>query len=171
MAAVILPQGLVPSGVDDSKKLAPARRKQLAEEIKREAIAFSVVQRGPAEVDRYNVLEATRQAMIEAVLALSPAPSCVVSDCLALPGLPMPVLAEPKADAAYVCVAAASILAKVARDEFMVGLHGLFPAYGWRQNKGYPTPAHRRALQLYGASPWHRRSFAPVHVVVSKKER
>lgn len=171
VAAVILPFPCAVSGIDDCKKLAPSRRRQLAAEIKRHALAFAVVQRQATEVDRLNVLEATRQAMEEAVLALKPLPNCVVSDAVKLSGLPMPVVVEAKADARYLCVAAASILAKVARDEVMEELARQFPAYGWAENKGYPTREHLQALQRYGASPWHRKSYAPVRVVVSKLER
>lgn len=171
VAAVILPFSCAVSGIDDSKRLSASRRRQLAEEIVRVALAFSVVRRDPEEVDRLNVLEATRQAMVEAALALRPQPACVVSDAVSLPGLPMPVVVETKADSRYLCVAAASILAKVARDEFMEALHRAFPDFGWAENKGYPTPEHRRALIERGPTPWHRRSFAPVRVVVSNQER
>ena len=108
--------------------------------------------------------------MVEAVLRLAPAPACVVSDAVPLPLLPMPVVAEPKADARYFCVAAASILAKVARDAIMTELHLLYPQYGWATNKGYPTPEHRQALARYGPTPHHRRSFGPVRVVTSQRE-
>lgn len=171
VAAVILSFPCTISGLDDSKRLAPLRRRQLAAEIKDRALAFSIVRREAGEVDCLNVLEATRQAMEEAVLALKPLPGCVVSDAVKLPGLPMPVLAEAKADARYLCVAAASILAKVARDDFMEALDRHFPMYRWAQNKGYPTAQHLQALRSYGASPWHRKSYAPVRVVVSKQER
>ncbi len=170
VAAVILPFPCAVSGIDDSKKLSPSRRRRLAAEIKNHARAFAVVRREALEVDRLNVLEATRQAMEEAVLALKPAPDCVVSDAVQL-SLSVPVVVEVKADARYVCVAAASILAKVARDEVMEELHRRFPMYGWAENKGYPTRQHLEALRHYGASPWHRRSYAPVRVVVSDKER
>lgn len=171
VAAVVLPFPCAVSGIDDCKKLSPSRRRQLAAEIKKHAVAFAVVQREALEVDRLNVLEATRQAMEEAVLALKPSPGCVVSDAVRLSGLPMPVVVEAKADARYVCVAAASILAKVARDELMEQLHSQFPMYGWAENKGYPTRQHLQALRRYGASPWHRKSYAPVRVVVSDQER
>lgn len=171
VAAVILPFPCTVSGIDDSKKLSPSRRRWLAAEIERVALAFRVVRREPEEVDRLNVLEATRQAMEEAVLGLCLPPACVVSDAVRLSGLPMPVIVEPKADSSYLCVAAASILAKVARDQLMEALHCEFPDYGWAENKGYPTPEHRRALIARGPTPWHRRSFAPVRVVVSNEER
>lgn len=170
VAAVILPFPCAVRGIDDSKKLAPARRRQLAAEIKKAAVAFSIVRREAFEVDRLNVAEATRQAMEEAVLALKPSPHCVVSDAVKLPGLALPVIVEAKADARYLCVAAASILAKVARDEVMEELGRQFPEYGWAENKGYPTPQHLRALGHHGPSPWHRKSYAPVRMVVSKQE-
>lgn len=171
VAAVILPFPCAVSGIDDSKKLSPSRRRELAAEIKKQALAFAVRKREAWEVDHLNVLEATREAMEEAVLALKPLPNCVVSDAVKLPGLRLPVVVEAKADARYLCVAAASILAKVARDEIMEELDRHFPAYGWAQNKGYPTREHLQALRKYGASPWHRKSYAPVRVVVSEQER
>ncbi|MDW7967783.1 MAG: ribonuclease HII [Thermoanaerobaculum sp.] len=171
VAAVILPVPCTIAGLDDSKRLTPVVRQRLAAEIKEQAVAFALVRCEPWEVDRVNVYEATRQAMIRAVLALKPAPGCVVSDAVPLSGLSVPVIVEAKADAHFSCVVAASILAKVARDEVMERLHQQVPCYGWAKNKGYPTREHRQALSTHGPSPWHRQSFAPVRVVVSKKER
>ncbi len=103
--------------------------------------------------------------MIDAVLALARTPGVVVSDAMALPGLPTPVIAEIHADARYQCVAAASILAKVVRDQAMVALAREHPGYGWESNKGYPSPAHLAALRRLGASAQHRRTFSPVRVL------
>jgi ribonuclease HII len=165
VAAVILDPERPIAGLDDSKRLAPRTRERLADEIRARAVCWAVAHRGPREVDRLNILEATRAAMTEAVCALSRAPGLVVSDAMALPGVPAPVLAETHADARYLCVAAASILAKVERDRAMVLLARRHPGYGWESNKGYPSPAHIAALRALGASPQHRRSFAPVRVL------
>ncbi|HUK14139.1 MAG TPA: ribonuclease HII [Thermoanaerobaculaceae bacterium] len=165
VAAVVLDPAAPIAGLDDSKRLSPPRRRALAALVRIRALAFSVVHRDAAEIDRVNILEATRAAMLEAVSALAFAPGLVVSDAVALPGLAMPVRAEVRADARYLCVAAASILAKVARDELMVALAGEFPHYGWVANKGYPTPAHLAALSRIGPCRLHRRSFGPVRVL------
>ena len=165
VAAVILDPERPIEGLDDSKRLSPRTRERLAEAIRSGALCWSVAHRSPAEIDRLNILEATRSAMTEAVLALSRAPGLVVSDAVALPGLSTPVLAEARADSRYRCVAAASILAKVVRDGAMVSLSRRHPGYGWESNKGYPSPAHLAALRRLGVSMQHRRSFAPVRVL------
>ena len=165
VAAVILdPHRPIP-GLDDSKRLSPRRRERLAAEIRAGALCWAVAHRNPVEIDRLNILEATRAAMTEAVLSLARAPGLVVTDAVALRGLGCPVLAETHADARYQCVAAASILAKVVRDGTMVALAVEHPGYGWESNKGYPSPAHLAALRRLGASPLHRRTFAPVRVL------
>jgi len=164
-AAVVLDPRRPVAGLDDSKRLAPSRRAQLAEAIRERAVAWAIAHRGSDVIDRVNILEATREAMTEAVCRLSPAPRLVVSDAVALEGLAILNRPEIRADARYLCVAAASILAKVARDEIMVTLAAEFPAYGWHANKGYPTPSHLAALRRIGPSPLHRRSFAPVRVL------
>ncbi|HVN76273.1 MAG TPA: ribonuclease HII [Thermoanaerobaculaceae bacterium] len=165
VAAVILDPRRPIAGLDDSKRLSPGRRERLAEEIRSRAVCWSVVHRSAAEIDRLNILEATRSAMTEAVRALARTPGLVVSDAMALPGLGTPVLAETHADARYQCVAAASILAKVVRDRRMVTLARRHPGYGWESNKGYPSAAHLAALAQFGASMQHRRSFGPVRVL------
>lgn len=162
VAAVILDPGRSIPGIDDSKRLTARTRQRLAAEVRRHALAWAVVHRSPARVDEVNVLEATREAMRSALLALRPAPACAVADALALPGLPFPVVSENHADERYLCVAAASILAKVSRDGRMVELARRHPGYGWERNRGYGTREHLAALLTIGPSPCHRRSFAPV---------
>ena len=103
--------------------------------------------------------------MKEAVRRLEPRPGCVVVDALKLEGIDVPMVAEPRADGRYLCVAAASIVAKVARDRLMSELAVRYPGYGWERNKGYATPRHLDALRRLGPSPLHRRSFAPVRVL------
>jgi ribonuclease HII len=165
VAAVILDPAHPIAGLDDSKRLSPRARERLADEIVRHAACWALAHRSPAEIDRLNILEATRAAMVEAVRGLSRAPGLVVSDAVALPGLEVACRAEVHADARYSCVAAASILAKVTRDRIMVELARDWPGYGWESNKGYPSPAHLASLRCLGASAHHRRTFRPVRVL------
>ena len=165
VAAVVLDPRRPVKGLDDSKRLSPSRRRQLADAIRERAATWVIAHRDAATIDRINILEATREAMVEAVQRLSPAPSLVVSDAIALASLGIPNRPEVRADARYLCVAAASILAKVTRDEIMVAFSEEFPAYGWHANKGYPTPLHLAALWRVGPSRLHRRSFSPVRVL------
>ena len=165
VAAVILsPRRKIP-GLDDSKRLSAKTRERLAAEIRAKAVCWAVAHRSPAEIDTLNILQATRSAMTEAVLALARAPGLVVSDAMALPDLTTRVLAETHADARYLCVAAASILAKVVRDQVMVSLARDHPGYGWESNKGYPSPGHLAAIRHLGASTQHRRTFSPLRVL------
>jgi len=165
VAAVILDPGRPIVGLDDSKRLPPVRRRRLATEIRDRSIAWVVVHRGAREIDELNILEATRSAMREAVLGLVPVPGVVVSDAVRLGSLPFHAIAEPKADASYLCVAAASILAKVTRDSMMVAWAAIHPGYHWERNKGYGSPAHLEALRRLGPTSLHRRTFAPVRVL------
>ena len=165
VAAVILDPRRPVAGLDDSKRLSPRKRQRLAAEILEKAVCWAIADRGPSDIDRLNILEATRAAMADAVLALRRAPGLVVTDAVALPALPVVHRAEVHADARYWCVAAASILAKVTRDETMVRLAVELPGYGWESNKGYPSPAHLAALRRLGPSEQHRRSFRPVRVL------
>jgi ribonuclease HII len=165
VAAVILDPGRPVVGLDDSKRLSPKKRCRLAAEILEKAVCCAVAHRGPADIDRLNILEATRAAMVEAVLSLARTPGLVVIDAVALPGLMVAQRAEVRADARYLCVAAASIVAKVVRDETMVRLALEAPGYGWESNKGYPSPAHLAALRRLGPSEHHRRSFKPLRVL------
>ncbi len=165
VAAVILDPSRPIAGLDDSKRLSPARRERLAAAILGSALAWALASRSAAEVDEMNVLGATRSAMREALASLSARPGCVVSDAVKLGPQPFPVFSEPRADARYLCVAAASILAKVNRDRGMVEAARDFPDYGWERNKGYGSPEHLEALRRVGPSACHRRSFAPVRVL------
>ncbi|MDD5564053.1 MAG: ribonuclease HII [Thermoanaerobaculaceae bacterium] len=165
VAAVILHPDRPIAGLDDSKRLSPSVRARLADEVRGKAVAWTVVHRSPAEIDRINILEATRAAMVEAILTLGGGFGLVVSDAVSLPGVAVPVLAEPRADGRYLCVAAASILAKVVRDGAMTALAREHPGYGWESNKGYPTRAHLEALRRQGACALHRTTYAPVRVL------
>jgi ribonuclease HII len=133
--------------------------------IRSRALAWTVVHRSSEEIDAVNILEATRSAMMQATCALWPQPGLVMSDAVALGKLPFPWLAEPRADGHYQCVAAASILAKVTRDQLMQHLAGCFPGYGWERNVGYGSPEHLEALARQLPCCLHRRSFAPMRVL------
>ena len=160
-AAVILdPQDRI-RGLRDSKQLTPQRREQLATEIRRRALAWSVASVDATEIDRINILQASRLAMSQAVLALHPPPDLLLVDALRL-DLSIPQVSIIRGDAISISIAAASIIAKVARDALMREYDGEFPQYRLASNKGYPTAEHRAVLQEFGPSPLHRRSYAPV---------
>lgn len=149
-------------GVDDSKHLSPERRRRLAERIRDTALAWAVVPVAAAVIDRINVLEATRSAMMKAVARLSPPPDCVLVDAVALPNAPAPALPLVRADGLAYAVACASILAKVERDEQMAELDRSYPQYGFAGHKGYGAPEHIEALAAYGPTPEHRLTFRSV---------
>lgn len=161
VAAVILPPDLPDPPYRDSKQLSPERRKVLADHVRAHAIAWAVEHAESAEVDRLNVLGATRAAALRAVLRLSPAAGGLVTDYLRL-ATDLPTLAPPKADSLSYTVAAASLLAKTARDAVMRDLDLTYPGYGFAAHKGYGAPLHRAALDRLGVSAVHRRSYAPV---------
>lgn len=165
VAAVILDPAHPINGLDDSKRLTPRQRDRLAGLVRRHAVAWAVAHRGPAEIDEVNILAATRSAMLQSACALRVSPGIVVSDAVSLEGLPFPWLAEPRADARYRCVAAASILAKEARDHIMRRLAARFEAYDWARNVGYGSRRHLEALAREGPCCLHRRTFAPVRVL------
>ncbi|MEM9302965.1 MAG: ribonuclease HII [Pseudomonadota bacterium] len=161
VAAVILDASHDWSNVDDSKKLEPEVRATLAEEIRAHSV-WSVIFVSSSEVDRMNILAATMFGMQQAVRGLGDAPDRVLIDGNRCPDLPMPAEAMIGGDAREKCIGAASILAKQARDEYMIELHERLPEYGFDRHKGYGTPEHLAALRRFGPTPEHRRSFAPV---------
>lgn len=146
----------------DSKKLSEKRRIALAEEIKAKALSWSLGRAEPEEIDRLNILHATMLAMQRAVAGLAITPDFVLVDGNRIPQLPMPAQAVVKGDSLVAEISAASILAKVARDLEMEKLDKQYPAYGFAQHKGYPTKLHFEKLAELGATPFHRKSFAPV---------
>lgn len=163
VAAAVIPDADRPlPGVDDSKRLTPERRRQLAAAIRETAVAWAVAPAAAAVIDRMNVLEATRGAMAQAVARLSPAPDCVLVDAVALPPGPAPALPLVRADGLAYAVACASILAKVERDAWMEGLDRRYPQYGFAGHKGYGAPRHLEALAAYGPTPEHRLTFRSV---------
>lgn len=167
-AAVVLDPDRRIRGIDDSKKLSPAERAEVASEIRQKALAYHVVAIPAAEIDVLNVYEASRQAMIRAVQSLKPLPDYVLTDAMPLAArredraFPIPYSAIVHGDARSVTIAAASILAKVERDAHLEALDRLYPQYQLARNKGYGTPEHLEALARYGPCPEHRKTFQPV---------
>ncbi len=161
-AAVILAPSRPIMGLKDSKLLSPRQREKLAAEIRERALAWAVGWADHLEIDRLNILRAALLAMQRAVLALAVAPIKVLVDGDRYPSLSCPMEAIVKGDNLIPVISAASILAKVERDAAMQRFDAVFPAYGFRIHKGYPTPMHLTALAKYGACTIHRRSFAPV---------
>jgi ribonuclease HII len=163
-AAVIVPAGFSCSGVNDSKQLTAPIREQLFQELTTLGVlvSYGVGVAEPAEIDRVNILQATYLAMQRAVLNLSVPPDHLLIDGLPVPPFQIPQTAIVDGDAKSLSVAAASIIAKVARDRMMRKWHSEFPHYGFHQNKGYGTPEHIEKLQIHGPCPIHRRSFEPV---------
>ncbi|MBS0566632.1 MAG: ribonuclease HII [Proteobacteria bacterium] len=163
VAAVILDPARPIAGLADSKVLSPARREKLAVEIRARALAFSIIEVGVEEIDSLNILHASLAGMSRALRALTPQARFALIDGNKLPrDLPCAGRAIVDGDALEPAIGAASILAKVARDARMRELDGQFPGYGFAQHKGYPTAAHRAALERLGPCAQHRRSFAPV---------
>jgi ribonuclease HII len=161
-AAVIFAPGTRIVGVNDSKKLDAACRERLAGEIKASAVAWSVAFAEVREIDNINIYWASRLAMRRAIDGLPHPPDHVLVDGRRLKGLELPQRGIIKGDAKSLTIAAASILAKTARDDLMSRLDALYPGYGFARHKGYPVPEHRAALRKLGACPLHRRSFGPV---------
>ena len=161
-AAVVLPDPWPVAGVNDSKKLDPARRRVLAAAIKKEAAAWAVASATPGEIDRINIHRASLLAMRRAVNALAPSPEYLLVDGRFVLELGLPQEAVVGGDAKCLSVAAASILAKVERDALMQAMHWIWPHYNFAGNKGYGTKDHQAALRAHGPCPVHRRSYAPV---------
>jgi ribonuclease HII len=160
-AAVVLdPRRPIP-GLRDSKLLTPEARERLHDQIVARAVAWAVVSRPPADIDRLNIHRASLAAMREAVMQLTPAADYVLADGFAIPDLPVPQEGLIKGDRRCACIAAASILAKVTRDRFMASLDQVDPRYGFARHKGYATAEHLAAIRLHGLSDAHRRSFRP----------
>ena len=171
-AAVILDPAHPIAGLADSKKLSERKREQLFPLITRHALAWAIARAEAHEIDTLNILQASLLAMRRAVEWLPVAPDEVLVDGNQCPRVAHPVRAIVGGDASVAEISAASILAKVARDRDLIRLDRLYPVYGFRQHKGYPTAAHMAALREQGACPEHRCSFGPVaKVILTSKER
>ena len=161
-AAVIIPNSLQIPGISDSKKLTPKKRDYLYEKIYDLAVSVGIGIVDPFEIDRINILQAALLSMAMAVENLAPQPDCLLIDGTFLISSALPQEAIPKGDALSVSIAAASIVAKVTRDRLMERYHQDYPLFGFSKHKGYPTKAHKKAIQKFGCCPIHRRSFKGV---------
>lgn len=159
--AVVLDPSCHIAGLADSKLLTAAERDRLHDLITTRALAWSVVGLEPAEIDAMNIHRASLEAMRRAVLALAPLPDAVLVDAFRIPDLPMAQRSVLHGDRRCAAIAAASIVAKVVRDRQMITQHELDPRYGYDRHKGYATAEHRAAVDRFGYSPQHRRSFKP----------
>lgn len=159
-AAVILPPGYQNSLLDDSKKLTPRKRYALRETIEHDALAWAVGIVTPEEIDRINILNASFLAMHRALDQLKVRPEAVIVDGNRFtPYRKLPFATIVKGDGKYLSIAAASILAKTYRDDYMCSLAEEYPQYDWQKNMGYPTKKHRQAIREYGITPYHRKSY------------
>jgi len=166
-AAVILDPACPIAGLADSKALSARKREALAAEIRSRAVAWRVASASVEEIDALNILQASLLAMRRAVEGLAVAPGEVLVDGPHCPRLAIPARGIVRGDATVAGIAAASILAKVARDADMLALHCVHPVYGFDRHKGYPTAAHLAALRAHGVCAAHRRSFAPVRLLLA----
>ena len=159
-AAVILPPDFHHPLLNDSKQMTERRRNELRTIIEREAVAWRVIEVSAERIDRINILNASIEGMNLALKGLSPAPEYIVVDGNRFyTDLSTPWQTIVKGDGKYANIAAASVLAKTHRDEYMLRLAEEYPAYGWERNKGYPTREHRIAIQRHGLTPYHRLTF------------
>ena len=159
-AAVIFPPGYSDPELDDSKRLTPAKRRALRPRIESEALAWAVASASPGEIDRLNILNASIRAMQRAVSLLGAVPELLLIDGNRFhpyPGIPHRCMV--RGDSLFQSIAAASVLAKTYRDDYMERLHAEFPCYGWDRNKGYPSAGHREAIRRFGTTLHHRKSF------------
>jgi ribonuclease HII len=161
-AAVILPPGLLISGVDDSKKLSPDKRENLFDVIMALALFVGVGTVSPAEIDRINILQATRTAMLAAVQTLSVPPDYLLIDGISTIDSVIPQKTIKKGDTLSLSIAAASIIAKVTRDRYMIAMDAEYPGYGFAGHKGYGSAAHLDAIRKLGPTPIHRLTFGGV---------
>jgi ribonuclease HII len=167
-AAVILDPTRPIVGLRDSKKLSEAQRDALALEIREKAMAWSIAQCSEHEIDTLNILQATMLAMRRAIEGLQTMPTLALIDGNRCPVVGVLTEAIVKGDDKVPAISAASILAKTARDAALMQLHAQYPQYAFDQHKGYPTALHLERLQLHGASPVHRKSYAPVRAVLAQ---
>lgn len=159
-AAVILPPNFHCPELNDSKQLTEKMRYTLREQVQSQALAWSIGEATPAEIDEINILQASFLAMHRAIASLSIKPQLLLIDGNRFKPYPeIEHRCEIKGDARFLSIAAASVLAKTYRDDAMLALHTKYPMYDWKNNKGYPTVLHREGIRLYGVSPYHRKKF------------
>lgn len=162
-AAVILKKGVTIEGVDDSKKLSDKKRRALKKEIEEKALAIGISVVSPQEIDLINIYRASKEAMMSAIKSLKIKPDYILADAMMLEDeLMIPTESIIKGDQKSASIAAASIIAKVTRDEYMIMMDGFFPEYGFKQHMGYPTKKHIEAIKKYGITPIHRKTFEPI---------
>ncbi|MCP3850140.1 MAG: ribonuclease HII [Gammaproteobacteria bacterium] len=167
-AAVILDPDNPVEGLNDSKKLSEKKREILAQEIKEKALCYCIARAEHKEIDELNIFHATLLAMKRAVEGLSLAPDIVLVDGKFCPELSYPCEAVIKGDSRVAAISAASIIAKVARDNEMIAMEAIYPGYGFAKHKGYPTKVHIEALQKLGITPIHRKSYKPVQKIINQ---
>jgi len=161
-AAVIMEEGYHHDLIQDSKVLTALQREQLFIEIKNSAISFATGSATPAEIDRIGILEATKHAMRQVIFKLDPTPDFILVDAVSLNLTNIPQKALIKGDRDVFCIAAASIIAKVTRDHYMMQAHKKYPQYGFADHMGYGTEVHFKAIKEHGPCPIHRMTFAPL---------
>jgi len=162
-AAVVFPSSFENEEINDSKKLSPKKRERLFSLIKEQALGYGIASVSAEEIDRINIYEATKVAMMDALSQIKVPYDLVITDAMPLKGVKVPLVAMIKGDANCLNVAAASILAKVSRDHYLEELDRQYPQYGFKKHKGYGTKQHLAALAAYGPIPGvHRKTFAPV---------
>lgn len=166
-AACIMPEGCIIEGVTDSKKVSEKNRLILSDIIKEKAISYYICFIDPKEIDEINILEASRKAMEVSLSKLDPKPDYILTDAMRIT-TDIPYEKLIKGDEKSFTIACASILAKVARDTYMEQMDDVYPGYGFKKNKGYPTKEHMEALKTIGVTPIHRRSYAPVKKALEK---
>ena len=162
IAAVILPQDVFISGLNDSKQLSAAKRDKLYDEVLAQAVAIEVNIVSVSNIDKYNIYTATQRGMAEVLEHLPVRPQVALIDAMPVEGKGMETVSIIHGDALSASIAAASIIAKVTRDRIMERMDVLYPAYGFASNKGYGSGAHMQAIAEFGATKWHRRSYEPV---------
>jgi len=159
-AAVILPKRYRNEILNDSKQLSALTRETLRKEICEKAVSWNVAMVDNNEIDQINILRATYKAMHLAIEGLSRKPEFLLVDGnYFIPFKDIPFKTIIEGDSKFMSIAAASVLAKTYRDEYMIKLHDEYPQYGWKTNKGYPTPEHKEAIEKYGVTPYHRKTF------------
>ncbi len=161
-AAVILKKGAKLEGVNDSKKLTKKKRQALIPLIKDQALAIGVCFVSSEEIDKINILRASRKAMVTAIEQLKIKPDYILSDAMDLQEIDIPFESIIHGDARSISIAAASIIAKETRDDYMLMLDKHYPEYGFKKHFGYPTKAHIEAINNFGISPYHRKTFQPI---------